>query len=132
MYIKLNGIWLSSDKPETFTQAYHAGAIVAMVENFLPKESVPSIPECMVNFHALRELFGERLWQKLKLRSRFRPRIHVYELLAYQPFLPRTMIGTSRDFCLGYVNHYKLSKVKKRTDNDRLKEIQTIIDYLSK
>lgn len=131
MFVNINGIWLSSERPETYTQAYHAGVLVSMVENFLPDESIPSLPECMVNFHALRELFGDRLWQKLSTRSKFKSRIIVYEKLTYQSFLPRAIIGGSREFCLGYAYHHKKTKLKKQLDLKRTQQLQPFVDYLT-
>ncbi len=126
----INNIVVYSNKPETLTQAYHAGIIVSQVENFLPKEKIPSVGTCLANFHSLRELFGERLWQKLKSKSRFRDRILIYEKMAYQPFLPKSIIGTGRDFCVGYMQSYEKSNVRKYTNYLRLKDANVIIAYL--
>lgn len=121
---------LSVKRPETLTQAYHAGVIVARIENYLPLEDIPSLIECMVHFHSLRELLGERLWQKLKARKAFANRIKVYEALTYQPTLPREMIGTYKEFCLGYVRSYENSKLKITSDRDKLEASKQIAKYL--
>jgi hypothetical protein len=122
---------ISAKRPETLTQAYHAGVLVSMVENYLPNENIPSIVTCLVHFHALREVLGDRLWQKLKTKPRFAPRVRVYESLTYQPMLPKSMIGGSRDFFLGYVRSYENSTLKSKTDKERQKDVQRILDYLS-
>lgn len=103
-------------RPESVTQAYHAGMLVSKVENFLPKEDIPPVGVCAANFHALRELFGERLWQKLKARLQFRQRLLVYEALTYQPGLPKELIGTNREFWVGYLTSYNMTKRKKAVD----------------
>lgn len=123
---------LSFIRPETLTQAYHAGVIVSQIENYLPKENIPPLGVCLAKFQALRELLGERLWQKLKSRKQFTARIRIYEALTYQPYLPREMIGTSKEFCLGYVTSYKHSSRKRK--QDRLVEIKshTILNHLKK
>ena len=131
MSIIIAGIRLTTAKPETYTQAYHAGQIYSMVENFLPQENIPPLAQCASEFPALRELFGERLWQKLKSRTKFRARIVVYEKLIYQPGLPTTMIGTSREFALGYAYNHVRTKAKQILDFKRTNDIPKIEAYLS-
>lgn len=123
---------LNEKKPETFTQAYHAGILYARVKNFFPTENIPTFSVCMVNYHSLRELFGERLWQKLKTKPGFKYRIRLYEALAYQPSFPRAFIGTSSDFCLGYVKSYEASKSRMSIDRRRAKDIQQMKEIVSK
>jgi hypothetical protein len=105
--------------PETYTQAYHAGVLCAMAHNTF-EEELPSFLSCLINFYALRELFGERLWQIMKSRSAFRERISLYESLAYQPNKNREFIGTHEDFALGYVKSFVNSKRKSEIDKKRL------------
>lgn len=118
-------------RPETLTQAYHAGIIVSMLENTYPNEKLPNLAECMVHFHSLRELLGERLWQKIKARSKFRERVLLYEKLTYEPFLPRSIIGGSREFCLGYAFSHKKSKLKRHYDVKRTQDLETILNYIN-
>lgn len=110
---------VSVSKPETLTQAYHAGVLIAMIENYLPKEDIPPVIMCVAQFYALRTLLGERLWQKLKASSRFAPRVRLYESTAYQPTMPKAFIGTYRDFFLGYVKSYEKSSLKRKVDKAR-------------
>lgn len=131
MDIKIGSITLSSHTPESFTQAYQAGIITAMVENFLPQEFKVSFVECLSHFHSLRELFGERLWQKLRTHHKFRSRVKVYESLTYQPFLPRSIIGGYKEFCLGYAKSHRPSRTKRKLDSERTKDLNTIITYLT-
>lgn len=111
---------LSKAFPETYTQAYHAGIICAMAHNTFIDEELPTFVQCLINFYALRELFGERLWQIMRSRSPFRARIAVYEKLAHQPIKPKTFIGGGEDFAIGYVKSYKSSKLKAKLDAKRL------------
>ncbi len=132
MQVKIGSIILSDTRPETFTQAYHAGVITAMVENYLPTYFKFTLVECMISFHSLRELFGERLWQKLKTLVKFRERVRTYELLTYQTYLPRTMIGGSKEFCLGYAKSHKKSRTKRKLDLERVRDLDIIVQYLDR
>jgi hypothetical protein len=123
---------ISAERPETLTQAYHAGILIAQIENYLPREEIPGVATCMVHFQALRELLGERLWQKVKTRHMIAPRVRVYEAFTYQMHLPREMIGNSRDFCLGYAHSYKNSRLKMKTDKLRKEKASEIISHAQK
>lgn len=116
---------LNKDFPETYTQAYQAGVICAMAHNTFLKEDLPTFITCAINFYALREVFGERMWQKMKSRSAFRARVALYESMNYQPGMPRILIGKPEDFALGYCRSYGKSKAKYILDEQRLEAINT-------
>jgi hypothetical protein len=128
MYVTVGTITLSSSHPETFTQSYHAGQLCSMVENFLPNEEMPPLINCMFHFMALREMFGERLWQKLKSSAKFRSRVAIYEKLTYQPGLPKSMIGGNREFMLGYAYNHRRTKLYSSTE--MIDDIPKIIQYI--
>jgi hypothetical protein len=107
---------LSKDFPETYTQAYQSGVICAMIHNAYPDEDLPTFIQCALKFYALRELFGERMWQKIKVRANFRERVALYESMEYQPGRPRPLMGNAEDFALGYVKSYENSKRKHNWD----------------
>ena len=123
---------ISAERPETLTQAYHAGILISMIENYLPNETIPPISICLVNFYALREVLGERIWLKLKTSARFAKRVQLYEKLTYQPLLPKAMIGTHRDFFLGYARSYEKSKLKKVVDRRRQTDSSVILHHLDR
>jgi hypothetical protein len=131
MSINIAGIWLLDSKPETYCQAYHAGQLYSMVENFLPQEPIPPMAQCASEFPALRELFGERLWQRLCSSSKFRGRVAVYQKLSFHSGLPISMLGTEREFALGYAYNHKRTKLKRVLDDHRKSNIKFIEDYLS-
>lgn len=121
---------LEFKRPETLTQAYHAGVLVGMMENNLLAEDFPPIGVCMVHFSALRQLVGDRMWQILKARRKFRERIRIYEAFNYQPVLPREMIGSAREFCLGFATSYEHSKRKFCRDENMLKHADVIRNHV--
>ncbi len=87
---------------------------------------------CMVHFSALRELLGERLWQKLKAGHRLKERIRLYESLTYQHHLPKEVIGTSKEFCLGYARAYQQCKRKLVKDINSAESFKQIYEHLNK
>jgi hypothetical protein len=92
------------------TQAYNAGLLIASVFKLYKKRRLPSLNMCMVNFSNLRFIFGERLWNLFKHNKNISHKVLTYEALTYQPFLPRDIIGTEIDFCLGFAKGYKNKK----------------------
>lgn len=85
----------------------------------------------MINFHAMRELLGESLWQRAKAKIALRGRIQLYEKLSYQPFYPKEFIGDSSDFCLGYIETYKKSRIKRDRDMARARKLKELESLLS-
>lgn len=120
---------LDFKKPHTLTQAYHAGVLISQIENYLT-EDIPPIGVCLANFHSLRELLGDRLWQKIKSRAKLVERVKIYEAFSYHPFLPKEMIGSGREFCLGYATSYVSSSRKYSKDQKVLKHADTILTYV--
>ena len=116
---------LSKDFPETYTQAYQAGVICAMIHNIYFEEDLPSFISCAISFYALEELFGARLWSKIRVRANFRERIALYESMEHQPGKSRLLIGNAADFAQGYVKSYKRSKLKIKRDKKLLNVINT-------
>lgn len=117
---------LSKKFPETYTQAYQAGVICAMAHNTFLKEDLPSFITCAINFYALREAFGERMWQIIKSRSAFKERVALYESMTYQPGKPRVLIGKPEDFALGFCRSYSRSSEKWTLDQRRLEAINQL------
>lgn len=109
--------------PETLTQAYHAGVICAMAHNIFNDEDLPSFLRCCSRSYALREIFGERMWQKMKSRKAFRTHITQYEKLVLQTRTPQCLRSRSEDFCLGYTRSYERSKRKKELDKLRIEAL---------
>lgn len=111
-------------RPETYTQAYQAGVLLAMVHNTFGNEELPSFIEGAVRYYALRELLGERIWQQMCARVPFRKKIQLYLSYTYQPGMPKTLMGDGVDFALGYIQSYKGSKLKRLKDRQRLKDLE--------
>ncbi len=105
--------------------------LVAKAERQFPGQ-IPPVAVCMVHFHALREQFGERIWQKMKTTSRSAKDIRLYEALTYQPYLPKEIIGTSREFCLGYSYSHKKSNSFKETERKIIECQDVLLPYLDK
>jgi len=131
MEYTIGNVKVSSRFPETLTQNYHAGALMAAIHVRWPEIQTPPIVQCMVHFHSLRELLGDKLWAKLRTHNRTKSRVQIYEKLTYQPSHPTTMIGTNREFMLGYVRVYERSKVKKIIDESILEDQEFILNKLS-
>jgi len=128
--MQYNSVTLSLKYPETLTQAYHAGVLFAMAENYISNKKLPSFVACATNFHSLREVFGEELWQLMKAKQKFRDRITIYELLSYEIFLPRVILGTYREFCLGYVKSYYSSNLKRSHESSNMDEYKFLVAYI--
>lgn len=130
MELKLPNLSLDTNRPYTLTQAYHAGALCFTVNRQFAAHPLPPLSILMTGFKSLPTLLGRQIWNKLKRNKNTASRVRVYEMLSYQPFLPKDVIGGESEFCLGYARVYKNSStyINKKTETENY---ETILTYLS-
>lgn len=115
--------------PEQYTQAYYAGAIMALLDHWKPNHGI-SIAQAMVHFHALQELTGPVLWTELKTKYRYQYYTQMYERLIYQPYLPKSMIGGAREFIFGYYSIARRERHRRKANKERTQDIKILQQYL--
>lgn len=120
---------ISLKTPEQYTQAYWAGAIMALLDHWKPNHGI-SIAQAMVHFHALQELIGPATWTMMKTRRGFERYIYMYERLIYQPTLPKSMIGGAREFIFGYYSIARREQHRRKVNLERSHALQLLQSYL--
>lgn len=101
------------------TQAYWAGYLFAELRLHTKLVDKIHILEAIRYCHSYQELFGFKIWHKVKTYRKLQRSIRHYEALAWRAGLPGKIGGCIEDFVLGYAE--RLKKYKTRSNTKRSK-----------